>query len=101
MEHGTKVARARSRDGDQEPPGTRERPRAGDQGPPVNALSGKQLRFVARIRALRPAAELRWRSGRGGWSLEVVERIAGAPDKPLLKARLGSDGTIRTMRSWL
>jgi hypothetical protein len=72
-----------------------------EQGPRVNALSGRQLRFVARIKTLRPAAELRWRSGRGGWSLDVVERITGRPDKSLLKARLGSDGSIRTMRSWL
>jgi hypothetical protein len=75
--------------------------RAVEQGPQVNALSGKQLRFVARIKTLRPSAELCWRCGRGGWSLEVVERITGKPDKSLLKARLGSDGTIRTVRSWL
>jgi hypothetical protein len=74
---------------------------AAEHGPQVNALSGKQLRFVARIRTLRPAAELRWRGGSGGWSLEVIERITDRPAKVLLKARLGSDGTIRTMRSWL
>jgi hypothetical protein len=64
-------------------------------------LSGKQLRFVARIRTLRPTAELLWRDGREGWSLEVVEHATGKPDKALLKARLGADGTIRTMGSWL
>jgi hypothetical protein len=75
--------------------------RGAEHGPRVNALSGRQLRVLARIRTLRPAAELRWRGARGGWSLEVVERITGGPEKTLLKARLGSDGTIRTMRSWL
>jgi hypothetical protein len=72
-----------------------------DEGPPVNVLSGKQLRFVARIRTLRPTAELRWCAGREGWSLEVVEHSSEKPDKALLRARLGSDGTIRTIRSWL
>ena len=72
-----------------------------DQGPPVGLLSAKQLRFLARIRTLRPTAELRWRTGSAGWSLDVVEHGNDDACKSLLKARLGSDGTIRTARSWL
>jgi hypothetical protein len=72
-----------------------------EQGPPVNVLSAKQLRFLARIRTLRPAAELRWRKGNGGWALDVVQHGNGDEGRSLLKARLGSDGTIRSMRSWL
>jgi hypothetical protein len=72
-----------------------------DDGPPVNLLSGKQLRFLARIRTLRPAAELRWHSGSAGWSLDVVEHGKDDVCKSLIKARLGSDGTIRMGRSWI
>jgi hypothetical protein len=71
-----------------------------EQGPPVNLLSGTQLRLVARIRTLRPSAELHWRGDGAGWSLEVVEHVRGGPDKTVLAARLGSDGTIETTRSW-
>lgn len=71
------------------------------EGPPVNVLSGKQLRFLARIRTLRPTAELRWEAGSAGWSLDVVEHGKNDGCKSLLKARLGSDGTIRTVRPWL
>jgi hypothetical protein len=71
------------------------------QGPPVNLLSGTQLRLVARIRTLRPSAELRWRGDGGGWSLEVVEHVRDGPDRTVLAARLDSDGTIETTRSWL
>jgi hypothetical protein len=72
-----------------------------EQGPPVNLLSAKQLRFLARIRTLRPTAELRWQEGKAAWSLDVVEHGKDDVGKSLLKARLGSDGTIRTMRSWV
>jgi hypothetical protein len=72
-----------------------------EQGPPVNLLSGKQLRFLARIRTLRPAAELHWRGDGAGWSLEVVEHAEGKPDKPLLAARLDCEGRIKNARSWL
>ena len=71
------------------------------QGPPVNLLSGMQLRLVARIRTLRPSAELLWRGDGGGWSLEVVEHMRDGRDKTVLAARLDSDGTIETTRSWL
>ena len=72
-----------------------------EAGPQVNLLSAKQLRFVARIRALRPGAELRWEEGRGCWSLDVVELGNDDRCRSLLKARLGADGTIRNIRSWL
>jgi hypothetical protein len=72
-----------------------------EQGPPVNLLSGTQLRFLARIKTLRPAAKMHWRGDGAGWSLDVVEPSKGAPDKPLLAARLDRDGTIETTRSWL
>jgi hypothetical protein len=72
-----------------------------DEGPPVSLLSAKQLRFLARIRTLRPTAELRWRTESGGWSLDVVEQRNDKACRSLLKARLGSDGTIRTGRSWI
>jgi hypothetical protein len=72
-----------------------------EQGPPVNLLSGAQLRLVARIRTLRPSAELRWRGDGGGWSLEVVEHARAGPDRTVFAARLDSDGTIETTRAWL
>ena len=72
-----------------------------EQGPPVNLLSGTQLRLVARIRTLRPSAELLWRGDADGWSLEVVEHGRDGPAKTVLAARLDSDGTIETTRSWL
>ena len=71
-----------------------------EQGPPVNLLSGTQLRLVARIRTLRPSAELRWQGDGAGWSLEVIEHVRGAPDKTVLAARLDSDGTIETTHAW-
>ena len=71
-----------------------------EQGPPVNLLSGTQLRLVARIRTLRPSAELQWHGDGAGWSLEVIEHVRGRPDKTVLSARLDSDGTIETTRSW-
>jgi hypothetical protein len=72
-----------------------------EQGPPVNLLSGTQLRFLARIRTLRPSAELRWRGDGTGWSLEVVEHSKEEPDKSLLAARLDCEGRIKSTRSWL
>jgi len=72
-----------------------------EAGPQVNLLSAKQLRYVARIRALRPGAELRWQKGRACWSLDVVEQDKDDRCRSLLKARLGADGTIRNVRSWL
>ena len=71
-----------------------------EQGPPVNLLSGTQLRLVARIRTLRPSAELHRHGDGAGWSLEVIEHVRGGPDKTVLAARLDSDGTIETTRSW-
>ena len=70
-----------------------------EQGPPVNLLSGTQLRLVARIRTLRPSAELHWHGDGAGRLLEVIEHVGG-PDKTVLAARLDSDGTIETTRSW-
>ena len=72
-----------------------------EQGPPVNLLSGMQLRLVARIRTLRPSAQLLWRGDGGGWSLDAVEPMPDGPAKTVLAARLDSDGTIETTRSWL
>ena len=72
-----------------------------EAGPEVNLLSAKQLRFVARIRALRPAADFHWHEGRACWSLDVVEHGTDDRCRSLLKARLGADGTIRNVRSWL
>jgi hypothetical protein len=72
-----------------------------EQGPPVNLLSATQLRFLGRIKTLRPTAEMHWRGDAAGWSLDVVEHSTGAPDKPVLAARLDRDGTVETTRSWL
>jgi hypothetical protein len=72
-----------------------------EQGPPVNLLSAAQLRFLARVKSLRPAAALRWRGDAKGWSLDVVEERGDAPSRPLLAARLGRDGTVKTTRSWV
>ena len=72
-----------------------------EQGPPVNLLSAAQLRFLGRLKTLRPAAEMRWRGDSAGWSLDVVEQSKGAPDKPVLAARLDPDGTVETTRFWL
>ncbi|HEY0361550.1 MAG TPA: hypothetical protein VGC83_04665 [Solirubrobacteraceae bacterium] len=55
---------------------------------------------MARIRTLRPSAELHWHGDGAGWSLEVIEHVRGGPDKTVLAARLDSDGTIETTRSW-
>ena len=73
-----------------------------EQGPPVNLLSGTQLRLVASAsgRCAR-ARSCTWRGDGGGWSLEVVEHVRDGPDKTVLAARLDSDGTIETTRSWL
>jgi hypothetical protein len=72
-----------------------------EAGPQVNLLSAKQLRFVARLRALRPGAELRWQKGNACWSLDVVEQGNDDRCRTLLKARLDADGTVRSIRSWL
>jgi hypothetical protein len=67
----------------------------------VNLLSAGQLRFLARIRGVRPNAELHWRGDASGWLLAVGESHAGAPPRPLLTAHLDRDGTVKTTRSWL
>lgn len=67
----------------------------------MNLLSGAQLRFLARIRALRPAAELQWSGDADGWSLDVVEQSRGAPSRRVLAARLDRDGSVVTTRPWL
>jgi hypothetical protein len=72
-----------------------------EQSPPVNVLSAAQLRFLARIKGLRPEAELRWRGDASGWSLDVAQSRRDMPPKRLLSARLDRDGTVKTMRSWL
>jgi hypothetical protein len=71
-----------------------------EQGPPVNLLSGAQLRLLARIRTLRPTAELQWEGDGEGWSLKVVEVAKEHAPRHLLEARLNSDGTIETTRAW-
>jgi hypothetical protein len=70
-------------------------------GPPVNLLSAAQLRFLARIRGLRPGAELHWRGDARGWSLDVAQSRRDMPPKRLLTARLDRDGTVRTKWNWL
>jgi hypothetical protein len=67
----------------------------------VNLLSAGQLRFLARIKGLRPNALLTWGDDAGGWSLEVAERRRDEPTRPLLTARLGRDGTVETRSQWL
>ena len=64
-------------------------------GPPVNLLSAGQLRLVARVKSVRPTAELRWVRDGSGWSLEVFEQ-GRRQSRLLLSARLDRDGTIET-----
>jgi hypothetical protein len=71
------------------------------QGPPVNLLSAAQLRFLARVRGLRPNAVLRWRDDAGGWSLDVADPGPDTPSRPPFTARLERDGSVRTKRDWL
>ena len=72
-----------------------------EQGPPVNLLSAGQLRFLARVRALRPNAELQWRGNASGWSLAVGESHGDAPRRPVLTAHLDRNGTVKATRSWV
>jgi hypothetical protein len=72
-----------------------------DDGPPVNLLSAAQLRFLARVMCVRPNAVLHSRGDASGWSLAVEESRRDEPGRPLLTARLGRDGTVRTKRDWL
>ncbi|MEA2385318.1 MAG: hypothetical protein QOH72_5289 [Solirubrobacteraceae bacterium] len=67
----------------------------------MNLLSAGQLRFLARIKGLRPNALLSWGDDAGGWSLEVAEPQRDEPTRPLFTARLGRDGTVETPRQWL
>jgi hypothetical protein len=67
----------------------------------VNLLSAGQLRFLARVRALRPNAELEWRGDASGWSLAVGESHGDAPRRPFLTARLDRNGTVKATRSWV
>lgn len=70
-----------------------------DQGPPVNLLSAAQLRLLARIRGLRPDAEIRWSGDELGWSVEVIDSDRGG--RPIYTARLHRTGSITAARSTL
>jgi hypothetical protein len=72
-----------------------------EQGPPVNLLSAGQLRFLARVRALRPTAELQWRGDASGWSPAVEESHGEAPRRPLLTANLDRNEMVKATRSWV
>jgi hypothetical protein len=72
-----------------------------EDGPPVNLLSAAQLRFLGRIKGLRPNLVLAWEGDAQGWSLDVTEPRPDAPGAPLLTARFERDGTVRAKRSWL
>ena len=67
----------------------------------MNLLSAGQLRFLARVRALRPNAELHWRGDASGWSLAVGETHGDASRRPLLTAHLDHNGTVKATRSWM
>jgi hypothetical protein len=70
-----------------------------DQGPPVNLLSPAQLRLVARMRTVRPAADVRWTGDERGWLVELV--IPDGGGRVVYSARLHRTGEISDARNAL
>jgi hypothetical protein len=67
-----------------------------DDGPTVNQLSAAQLRLLARVKSVRPRAQLHWLPDGAGWALEVHELARDHSSRCLLTARFRRDGTINS-----